>query len=137
MAGDFAKITPFLMFDGNAEEAMASYTSLFEDSEILVITRYGADGAGAEGTVELAVFTLNGQRFMCIDSSVKHDFTFTAALSLYVTCDSGDEIERLFENLSQGGEVAMRLAPYPFSARFGWVNDKYGVSWQLNLAEKH
>lgn len=72
---------------------------------------------------------------MCIDSPVEHDFTFTPAISLYVTCESEDEIEHLFEKLSRGGEVFMPLAPYPFSDGFGWTRDRYGVSWQLNLAE--
>ena len=70
---------------------------------------------------------------MCIDSSMKHDFTFTPAISLYITCASEDEINRLFEKLSQDGEVFMPLTAYPFSEKFGWVADKYGVSWQLNL----
>ncbi len=128
------KITTFLMFDGKAEEAMNFYTSLFDKSEIISISRYGANEAGAEGTVLHATFSLNGQEFMCIDSSVKHDFTFTPSISLYVTCDTEDEIDRIFEKLSQDGTVFMPLATYPFSKKFGWVSDKYGVSWQLNLA---
>ncbi|WP_033797015.1 VOC family protein, partial [Bacillus pseudomycoides] len=71
------KITTFLMFDGNAEEAMTLYTSLFDQSEIINISRYGANEPGKEGTVMHATFTLNRQEFMCIDSSVKHEFTFT------------------------------------------------------------
>jgi predicted 3-demethylubiquinone-9 3-methyltransferase (glyoxalase superfamily) len=129
------KITTFLMFDGKAEDAMNFYTSLFKQSEIISITRYGANEAGAEGTVLHATFSLNGQVFMCIDSSVKHEFTFTPAISLYVTCDTEGEIEELFEKLSQDGEILMPLASYPFSEKFGWVADKYGVSWQLNLAK--
>ena len=74
-----------------------------------------------------------GQVFMCMDSNVKHDFTFTPSLSLYVACATEEEIDRLFEQLSQGGAVAMPLAAYPFSDKFAWVADKYGVSWQLNL----
>jgi predicted 3-demethylubiquinone-9 3-methyltransferase (glyoxalase superfamily) len=128
------KITTFLMFDGKAEEAMNLYTSLFDKSEIISISRYGAHEAGAEGTVLHATFSLNGQEFMCMDSSVKHDFTFTPSISWYVTCDTEDEIDRVFEKLSQDGTVLMSLAAYPFSKKFGWVADKYGVSWQLNLA---
>jgi predicted 3-demethylubiquinone-9 3-methyltransferase (glyoxalase superfamily) len=129
------KITTFFMFDGQAEEAMNFYTSLFERSEILSITRYRPNEAGAEGTVMHATFSLNGQTFMCIDSSVKHAFTFTPAISLYVTCDTVEELDGLYEKLSEGGEVLMPLASYPFSERFGWVADKFGVSWQLNLHE--
>ncbi|SHN82030.1 VOC family protein [Desulfitobacterium chlororespirans] len=128
------KITTFLMFqDGNAEEAMNFYISLFDNSKIVNITRYGANEAGQEGTVMHAVFSLNGQEYMCIDSYVKHEFTFTPAISLYVTCDSKEEIDKVFEKLSEGGQILMPLDSYPFSARFGWVNDKYGVSWQLSF----
>jgi len=127
------KVTTFLMFSGKAEEAMNYYVSVFEQAEILSIQRYGANEAGAEGTVSHATFSVYGQVFMCMDSSVKHAFTFTPAISLFVTCATEDEIDRIFEKLSQGGEVFMPLTAYPFSDKFGWVADKYGVSWQLNL----
>ena len=127
------KITTFLMFSGQAEQAMNCYVSVFDQAEILSIQRYGADEAGAEGTVLRATFSLYGQVFMCIDSSVQHAFTFTPAISLYVTCATEDEIDRVFEKLSQDGQVLMPLAAYPFSDKFGWVADKYGVSWQLSL----
>ncbi|MFK4291508.1 MULTISPECIES: VOC family protein [Bacillus] len=128
------KITTFLMFEGKAEEAMNFYTSLFNQSEIVSISRYDENGPGKEGTVIHATFTLNGQEFMCIDSYVKHDFTFTPAMSLYVTCDTEEEIETVFNKLAQDGKVLMSLGSYPFSKKFGWLNDKYGVSWQLTLA---
>jgi predicted 3-demethylubiquinone-9 3-methyltransferase (glyoxalase superfamily) len=127
------KITTFLMFDGKAEEAMHHYLSVFDRAELLSIHRYGANEAGTEGTVAHATFSLYGQMFMCMDSNVKHDFTFTASLSLYIACTTEDEINRLFEKLSQGGNVFMPLMAYPFSEKFAWVADKYGVSWQLNL----
>ncbi|MBD1382951.1 VOC family protein [Metabacillus arenae] len=127
------KITTFLMFEGKAEEAMNYYTSLFEDSEITSISRYGANEAGKEGTVIQATFSIKGQEFMCIDSYVKHEFSFTPSISLYVTCDTEEEIDRLFESLSQGGGVLMPLEAYPFSKKFCWIVDKFGVSWQLTL----
>ncbi|MFG2994724.1 VOC family protein [Streptomyces sp. NPDC048257] len=131
------KITTFLMFEGRAEEAMTFYLSLFDDPEVLGISRYGADetgpGAGEEGTVRHAAFSLAGQTFMCIDSSVKHQFGFTPAMSLYVQCDSEAEIERLYAALADQGKELMPLGSYGFSARFGWVDDRFGVSWQLNL----
>ena len=127
------KITTFLMFNGRAEEAMNLYTSLFKQSEILGITRYGAKEAGAEGTVQHASFTLNGQEFMCIDSNAPHQFTFTPSMSLYARCNTEDEIDSVFAKLSQGGQVHMELDRYPFSEKFGWLSDKFGVSWQLNL----
>lgn len=127
------KITTFLMFEGQAEEAMNFYTSLFNDSAITHITRYGPDEAGPEGSVVQATFTLNGQTFMCIDSYVQHDFTFTPAISLYVTCKTETEIDTLFAKLSEGGQIMMPLDSYPFSQKFGWLADKFGVSWQLTL----
>lgn len=128
-----AKITTFLMFEGRAEEAMNFYVSLFPDSKIVDITRYGADGPGAEGSVMRATATLSDQQFMFIDSAMKHPFTFTPAISLFVTCSSGTEIATLAEKLADGGEIMMPLDVYPFSRKFAWVADRFGVSWQLNL----
>lgn len=135
MSNTNQKITTFLMFEGKAEEAMNFYTSLFDQSEIVSISRYDENGPGKEGTVIHATFTLNGQEFMCIDSYVNHNFTFTPAMSLYVICDTEEEIETAFNKLAEDGAVLMPLGAYPFSKRFGWLNDKYGVSWQLTLAE--
>jgi len=128
-----SKVTPFLMFQGNAEEAMNFYTSLIVDSEIINIIRYGANGAGEEGSVMQAIFSLKGQEFMCIDSNVKHDFTFTPSFSLFITCDTEEEIDRLYKSLIESGKALMPLDNYPFSKKFGWIVDKFGVSWQLNL----
>ena len=90
------KITTFLMFEGQAEAAMNFYTSLFEKSSILNLARYGPNEAGAEGTVQHATFTLNGQVFMCMDSYVKHEFTFTPSMSLFIICQTEAEIDRLY-----------------------------------------
>jgi predicted 3-demethylubiquinone-9 3-methyltransferase (glyoxalase superfamily) len=127
------KITTFLMFEGNAEEAMTFYLSLFDDAEIISITRYGADGPGADGSVQHASFSLAGERFMCIDSPAKHEFTFTPSMSLFVQCEDEAEIDRLYAALAEQGTELMPLGDYGFSAKFGWVNDRFGVSWQLNL----
>ncbi|HDX9651046.1 hypothetical protein COL68_24550 [Bacillus wiedmannii] len=135
MSNTIQKITTFLMFEGKAEEAMNFYTSLFDQSEIVSISRYDENGPGKEGSVIHATFTLNGQEFMCIDSYVNHGFTFTPSMSLYVTCETEEEIEKVFHKLAQDGSVLMPLGSYPFSKKFGWLNDKYGVSWQLTLAE--
>ncbi|MEV7723595.1 VOC family protein [Streptomyces sp. NPDC087917] len=134
MASMPQKITTFLMFEGRAEEALTFYTSLFEDAEVVDITRYGADGPGKEGTVLRATFSLAGQRFMCIDSHVEHAFGFTPAVSLFVECDTEGELDRLYGALAEQGQELMPLGDYGFSARFGWVNDRFGVSWQLNLS---
>ncbi|MFC6079857.1 VOC family protein [Sphaerisporangium aureirubrum] len=128
------KITTFLMFEGAAEEALTFYTSLFDDAEIVSLVRHGPDDPGAEGTVQHAVFTLAGQRYMAIDSDVSHAFTFTPSISLFVECDTEEEIDRLYAALSEGGRPLMPLGSYGFSKRFGWTNDRFGVSWQLNLA---
>jgi predicted 3-demethylubiquinone-9 3-methyltransferase (glyoxalase superfamily) len=128
------KVTPFLMFqDSNAEEAMNFYTSTIEDSQITNIVRYGANEAGVEGTVMQATFTLKGQEFMCIDSHVKHQFSFTPSFSIFITCDTEEELHKLYEKLGEDGQTLMPLNNYGFSKKFGWVNDRFGVSWQLNL----
>ena len=127
------KITTFLMFEGNAEEAMTFYLSLFDDAEVVSISRYGADGPGKEGSVQQATFTLAGQSFMCIDSPAKHAFTFTPAVSLFVQCADEAELDRLYAALAEQGTELMPLGNYGFSPKFGWVNDRFGVSWQLNL----
>ncbi|HZP54491.1 VOC family protein [Actinocrinis sp.] len=127
------KITTFLMFEGSAEEAMNFYVSLFDDGEVTAVTRYGAGEAGAEGSVQHATFTLAGQQLMCIDSPAHHEFGFTPAMSLFVQCDSAEELDRLYGALAKDGQDLMPLGDYGFSKRFGWVNDRFGVSWQLNL----
>jgi predicted 3-demethylubiquinone-9 3-methyltransferase (glyoxalase superfamily) len=133
------KISTFLMFTGQAEEAMNYYISLFEQSEIISIQHYGASEAGyeagTEGKVLHATFSLNGQVFMCIDSFANHGFTFTPSISLYVNCESEAEIDLVYAKLAEDGGVLMPLDAYPFSQKFGWVADKFGVSWQLNLAK--
>ena len=126
-------ITPFLMFEGSAEEAMTFYVSLFADSGIDAVQRYGAGEAGAEGSVKVASFRLRGRAFMCSDSPAKHAFGFTPSLSLFVEHDDEAELDRNFKRLSEGGKVLMPLDDYGFSKRFGWVNDRFGVSWQLNM----
>ncbi|MGI8387108.1 VOC family protein [Robertmurraya sp. P23] len=128
------KVTPFLMFqDGKAEEAMNYYISIIEDSEITSIVRYGANESGDEGTVMKATFSLKGQEFMCIDSNLKHQFSFTPSISIFVTCDSEEEINSIYQKLIEGGQALMPIGDYGFSQRFGWLNDRFGVSWQLNL----
>jgi predicted 3-demethylubiquinone-9 3-methyltransferase (glyoxalase superfamily) len=127
-------IATFLMFTGKAEEAAKFYISLFDDSALLTLEHYGAGEPGVEGSVKRATFRLAGQSYMAIDSSVKHAFDFTPSISLFVDCDSEAEIDRLFAALSDGGQALMPLGNYDFSRKFGWLNDRYGVSWQLTLA---
>ncbi len=127
------KVSTHLMFEGVAEEAMNFYVSLFGGSEIIKVERYGPGEPGAEGTVKIATFTLIGREFICIDSPVKHQFTFTPSISLFVDCESEAELEKVFSQLSTGGQVLMPLDNYGFSTRFGWVKDRFGPSWQLNL----
>ena len=126
-------ITPFLMFGGAAEQAMNLYISVFPNSKIESIERYGPEGPGAEGSVKIATLKLNGQRLNCIDSPVNHDFSFTPSVSLFVECEDESELDRAFNQLSADGKILMELGDYGFSTKFGWFNDRFGVSWQLNL----
>ena len=96
------KITPFLWFDNNAEEAMNLYTSLFKNSEIVSVSRYGEGGPGEAGTVMTATFTLNGQEFMALNGGPQ--FKFTEAISFFVNCETQEEVDELWEKLSEGGE---------------------------------
>jgi len=112
---------------------MNYYVSLIEDSKITSITRYGANENGEEGTVMHAAFSLKGQEFMCIDSVIKHEFTFTPSFSIYITCESEEEIDHLYGKLITDGMALMPLGNYGFSKKFGWLNDRFGVSWQIDL----
>ena len=113
------KITPFLWFDGNAEEAMNFYTSIFKNSKIGRITRYGDAGPGPKGTVMSATFQLDGQEFMALNGGPQ--FKFTEAISFFVNCETQEEVDELWEKLSAGGQ----------KSRCGWLKDKYGLSWQI------
>jgi predicted 3-demethylubiquinone-9 3-methyltransferase (glyoxalase superfamily) len=119
------KITPFLLFvgeqHGKAEEAMQFYTSLFENSRIEHVAHYGAGENGEEGTVQHAVFQLNGQEFMAMDSNLEHAFTFSEATSFYVECESQDEVDYFWNKLSA----------VPEAEQCGWLKDQYGISWQI------
>jgi predicted 3-demethylubiquinone-9 3-methyltransferase (glyoxalase superfamily) len=126
-------VTPFLMFEGQAESAMNFYVSLFDDGKVLDITRYGPQGPGTEGSVMKASFSIAGQRIICIDSAMKHEFSFTPSFSLFVACESETQIRRLATTLAEGGGELMPLNNYGFSRLFAWVNDRFGVSWQLIL----
>ena len=128
-----AAVTPFLMFEGQAQQAMELYTRVLPDSEVLNVETYGPDGPGPENTVIVATMSLRGQRVMVSDSYTSHDFTFTPSLSLFVTCEDEAELERLTAELGQDGRTLMPLDNYGFSQRFAWVEDRFGVSWQLNL----
>jgi len=128
-------ITTQLMFQGrNAEEAMRFYVSLFEDAAVASLERFGPEDPEREGTVKRATFVLAGTTFACTDSPPVHDFTFTPSMSLFVECGSAEELDRLCEALSEDGNTFMPVADYGFSRRFAWVGDRFGVSWQLNLA---
>ena len=120
---------------GKAEEAITLYTSVFAGSEITSIERYGAndEDGETEGLVKAAKFTLNGVEHVAMDSSLGHEFTFTPAMSLLVECESKAEFEQTYQALSDGGVDLMPPDDYGFSQRFVWLNDRYGVSWQLNL----
>jgi predicted 3-demethylubiquinone-9 3-methyltransferase (glyoxalase superfamily) len=113
------KITPFLWFDGKAEEAMNFYTAIFKNSKIVRTMRYGEAGPGPKGTVMAATFQLDGQEFTALNGGPM--FTFSPAISFFVNCETQDEVDELWGKLSEGGE----------KQRCGWLKDKYGVSWQI------
>jgi predicted 3-demethylubiquinone-9 3-methyltransferase (glyoxalase superfamily) len=126
---------PFFMFQGGvAQAALDLYQATFPDSRIVRLERYDAGGPGPAGTIKVATFTICGREFMCSDSPVPHKFSFTPSSSTFVDFDSVEEMERVFESLSAGGSVLMPLGDYGFSKRFGWLSDRFGVSWQLNVA---
>ena len=105
----------FLMFEGKAEEAMNFYVTLFPNSSVTEITRYGPGQPGKEGTVMKAKFTLGDHTMMCIDSPTKHAFTFTPSVSLFVECDSEEVIKKYAAALGEGGKELMPLGNYGFS----------------------
>lgn len=124
-------ITPFLMFEGQAEEAMEFYVSLFPQSRVIQVERYCPAEMGREGSIKRAEFSLAGRNHYCIDSPVKHGFGFTPSLSLFVDLESSEEFDRLYGALSQNGKALMPPGDYGFGRKFAWLNDRFGVSWQL------
>ena len=113
------KITPFLWFDGKAEEAMNFYISIFKSSKVVSITRYGDAGPGPKGSVMTENFQLNGQEFIALNGGPH--FKFTEAVSFVVNCETQQEVDEFWEKLSEGGE----------ESQCGWLKDKYGLSWQI------
>lgn len=124
---------PFLMFQGDAQAAIDLYTATLPGTRVLEMRRHPSPTSNG-GTVMLARVAICGREFLFSDSPPVHAFTFTPASSIFVECDSDQELERLFAALAAGGGVLMPLGDYGFSRRFGWLNDRFGVSWQLNLA---
>ena len=113
------KITPFLWFDGKAEEAMNFYTSIFKNSKVVSMNRWGEGSPFPKGQVMSGTFELEGQQFYAIDAGSQ--FKFTEAISLFVNCETQEEVDHFWEKLSEGGE----------KSRCGWLKDKFGVSWQI------
>ena len=113
------KITPFLWFDGKAEEAMNFYVSIFKNSKVVKVTRCGDAGPGPKGSVMSATFQLEGQDFFALNGGPH--FTFTPAISLFVNCETQAEVDELWQKLSDGGK----------EERCGWLKDRFGLSWQI------
>lgn len=113
------KITPFLWFDSQAEEAMEFYVSIFKNSRIISVSRYGEGGPGPEGSVMTGTFILDGQQFIALNGGPV--FKFTEAISMFVNCETQDEVDELWEKLSDGGS----------KGQCGWLKDKFGLSWQV------
>jgi predicted 3-demethylubiquinone-9 3-methyltransferase (glyoxalase superfamily) len=114
------KITPFLWFDSNAEQAMNFYVSIFKDSKILEVSRYGDAGPGPKGTVMTGTFQLEGQQFMALNGGPH--FKFTEAISLFVSCESQEEVDDLWNKLIADGGAPSQC---------GWLKDRFGLSWQI------
>ncbi len=127
-------VAPFLMFEGSAGDALRLYASAFADAETVEVQSYDASGPGPAGTIRAATLRLGDREILLSDSYVEHDFGFTPAASLFVELDEVEELDAAFAVLSAGGEVLMPLGPYPFNDYFGWLNDRFGVSWQLAIA---
>lgn len=126
--------TPFLMFEGQAEEAMSAYVATLPGGgRVDFVQRWPEGGPGKVGSIMHAQFEIAGLRVMCSDSPISHGFTFTPASSLFVTCESEDELRQMARELGAGGSILMPLDNYGFSQLFTWVNDRFGVSWQLTL----
>lgn len=113
------KITPFLWFDGKAEEAMNFYVSVFKNSKVGAVTRYGDAGPGPKGSVMSVTFDLDGQSFYALNGGPQ--FTFSPAISFFVNCETQEEVDELWEKLSEGGGIH----------QCGWLHDKFGVTWQI------
>ena len=132
------KITPFLWFDNQAEEAVNFYTSIFKNSSISTINRYSEAGADvaemSKGSVMTVAFQIEGQDFVALNGGPV--FQITPVISFFINCDTTQEIYRLWEKFSEGGKVMMELDKYHFSERYGWIQDKFGVSWQLILQDR-
>ena len=127
-------IFTFLTFQKeDAEQAMNLYLGLFDNSEVINIKRWGKEGPGKEGTIMQASFSLNGKLYMCSDSPPIHTWDFNPSVSNFVECKDKRQLETLFTNLSQDGQVLMPIGNYGFSEQFAFVEDRFGVSWQLNL----
>ena len=136
------RIVPHLWFDGLAEEAARHYASIFPDSEILAVSRYGSEGREVHGQPEGRAmnvdFSLAGYRLLALNGGP--GFDFTPALSFFVTCESGAEVDEIFGRLAEGGRELLELGPSPFSERYGWTADRFGVTWQVyqgSLADVH
>jgi predicted 3-demethylubiquinone-9 3-methyltransferase (glyoxalase superfamily) len=125
------KITPFLWFDHQAEEAMSFYVSVFKNSKAGKVSRYARGSPYPEGSVMSTTFNLEGLDFIALNGGPV--FSFTQATSFYVSCKTLADVDTFWRKLSEGGKVHMDLQKYPFSEKFGWVEDRFGIGWQLNL----
>lgn len=128
------RATTQLMFQGQAEEALDLYTDVFAGATVEEVTRVGPEGPGTPGSFERAVLRLGDRTFQIYDSPIAHEFSFTPSVSISVELDDPAEIDRAFGRLADGGKVLMPIAAYPFSPHFGWLADRFGVSWQLGVA---
>lgn len=127
-----SNVSTFVMFQGNAQQAIDLYSELFPGFRVQLVQHYDEQDTGPR-RIKYAAIDFERHSLVFTDSPVSHDFSFTPAVSLHVNLATDAELERIFTRLAAGGEVLMPIDDYGFSARFGWLNDRFGLSWQLNV----
>lgn len=126
-------LTPFLMFTGQASQAMDLYRRCFTEFAVLQCDEYPGDDPQLAGKIHYAVISIHGQQLAVIDSPVEHAFDFTPSLSLMVEFTEPESINKAYDLLTDGGEILMPLDRYDFASQYAWINDPFGVSWQLKM----
>ncbi|CAI0871672.1 VOC family protein [Serratia proteamaculans] len=127
-----SKVSTFVMFQGQAQQAIDLYSELFAGFKVQQVQHYDDSNDGPL-RIRQAFIDFDRQNLVFTDSPISHDFSFTPAISLFVNLANEAELDRVFTRLAEGGKVLMPIDDYGFSARFGWLNDRFGLSWQLNV----
>ncbi|TVT27814.1 VOC family protein [Salinicoccus cyprini] len=128
-------MNPFLTFQGRAEEALGYYTETFKDAEVLLLQKYDAGTPELEGKVVQGAIRIHDQLIRVMDSQVPQESTFTPSMSFFIECETFQEMEMYYRKLKTRGAIHMPLDDYGFSRQFAWIQDQFGVTWQLNLSQ--